>query len=188
MISIITPFYGQHRQLPELIRCLQDQTCKDFECVIWADGPDEWCKDHIATLGDSRFRYAEIPDGPHLDWGHYARDIGLNHACGELVCFLGSDSLVQPTYLERLSAPLRDAWDVSVCKIGHEKHGVIPKCFAIPLPTGEVDAMSFMVRTDIARRIGWIWKHYEADNAFLNAVLQSTPRWIFLDELLGQHR
>lgn len=100
--SIIVPFYGETAGEESFKRCLRSlllQTCKDFEILIYHDGPkgrelSEGEEGAISLLrtyakGGLKFTYTEERVG---DWGHSLRDRGLSEARGKYIVHLNSDN------------------------------------------------------------------------------------------------
>lgn len=98
MISVIVPVYNVEQYLSDCIRSILCQTYKDFELILVDDGsPDrsgEIC-DRYAEQ-DARIRVIHQPNGGVSR----ARNVGLDHARGEWVCFIDADDLVLKHYLE----------------------------------------------------------------------------------------
>lgn len=99
-VSIITPCYNSRGTIQETIQSVIAQTYPHWEMLIIddcsTDGSDviiqQYCKQ------DARIKYfkTERPSGsPALP-----RNIGLNHARGEYICFLDSDDCWFPNKLE----------------------------------------------------------------------------------------
>ena len=99
-ISIIIPVYNVQKYLPCCLDSVQNQTFQEFEAILVDDGST----DESGSICD---RYAKMD--PHFSVLHKdnggqssARNMGLDHCCGEYVCFLDSDDYLEPNYLEYL--------------------------------------------------------------------------------------
>lgn len=89
MVSIIVPVYNAEKWLRRLVRSIQSQTCKDWECLLVndgsTDGTGEIC-DSIAA-SDSRFRVIhQANSGPNA-----ARNRGIEAAQGDFFVFPDAD-------------------------------------------------------------------------------------------------
>lgn len=96
--SIIVPVYKAEDSINECIQGLLSQTVSDFELILVDDGsPDrsgEIC-DKLAQK-DNRIKvYHKENGGPSS-----ARNIGLDNAIGEFVCFVDADDTVDCCFLE----------------------------------------------------------------------------------------
>ncbi len=88
-VSVIVPVYKVEKYLPECIDSILAQTFTDFELILVDDGsPDNSGKicDDYATR-DSRIRVFHKENGGVSS----ARNLGLEHACGEWIIFVDSD-------------------------------------------------------------------------------------------------
>lgn len=100
MISIIIPIYKAEPYLRECLESVQKQTYKDFEVVCINDGsPDNSsaiCQQFVDI--DDRFRLFNQENGGVSS----ARNKALNEVRGEYVCFVDSDDVIEPHFLEHL--------------------------------------------------------------------------------------
>jgi hypothetical protein len=83
--------------------CLASQTCKDFEVLVYHDGPKPTpYADEIAGLtihGDTKFITTEVRAN---DWGHSNRDRGIREAKGTWIIHTNADNVFFPQLIERL--------------------------------------------------------------------------------------
>lgn len=98
MISIIIPIYNAEKYLHRCIDSILDQTNKEWELLLINDGsPDcsgSICDDY--ALKDSRIKVFHKPNGGVSS----ARNLGLDNACGEWICFIDADDYVCNNYCE----------------------------------------------------------------------------------------
>lgn len=129
-ISVIIPVYNKIRYLRSLLEQLRAQTFADYECLLIddgsTDGSGQVCDEFAAQ--DSRLRVFHIPNGGVS----HARNLGLDHACGDYVTFIDGDDRIREDLLQNLygSAKSSDAdfvignlqkvWD------GREETAVLP--------------------------------------------------------------
>ena len=113
-ISVIVPVYNVERYLARCIDSILAQTFMDFELILIDDGsPDNSgriCDEYAAK--DARIRVFHQENGGVSS----ARNHGIDAALGEYVCFVDSDDLILPTYLETLFETIteNDA-DIATC-------------------------------------------------------------------------
>src|SRR5690554_7662212 len=115
IISIIVPVYRVEKYIAKCLLSIQQQTFKDFECIVVDDGsPDDSAEiGKKAVEGDERFIFVSKPNGGLAS----ARNFGLDHAKGEYIAFVDSDDWVEPDFLELpYDAILRE--DADVCMLG----------------------------------------------------------------------
>lgn len=105
LFSIIIPHYQPSVSEEEFRRCVQsleDQTCKDFEVLIYHDGP---LLDPDAVKGSP---YPVRPTKKRIgDYGHSLRDFGIRQAKGTWIIHLNADGVLYPHAIETLKEQLR---------------------------------------------------------------------------------
>lgn len=97
-VSIIVPVYKVEQYIRECLDSIQQQTLKDWECLLIDDGsPDNSGKicDEYA-MKDARFRVFHVDNGGVSR----ARNIGLDNMLGEWVMFVDSDDAIAYNALE----------------------------------------------------------------------------------------
>ena len=86
LISIIVPIYNVENYLRMCLDSIQNQTYKNFECLLINDGsPDnsaEICREYVDK--DSRFRYFEKENGGVSS----ARNLGIERSGGRTLLLL----------------------------------------------------------------------------------------------------
>lgn len=109
--SVVMPARNAEHTVAAAIRSVLAQTRADFEVLVVDDGSSDGTRAAIERmLGDSRVRLFATPGrGPAV-----ARNLALSHARGRLVCFLDSDDLYLPTYLEEMERALLDHPEVGM--------------------------------------------------------------------------
>lgn len=94
-LSVIVPVYKAEKYLHRCVESILTQTFTDFEILLIDDGsPDrsgEICDEYAKK--DSRIKVFHKLNGGASD----ARNVGLDNAQGEYVCFVDSDDVVDPT-------------------------------------------------------------------------------------------
>lgn len=95
-ISVIIPVYNVEKYLRRCIDSILAQTFTDFELLLIDDGSKdksgEICDEYAKK--DSRVRVFHKENGGVSS----ARNLGLDNASGEWVCFVDSDDMVKPEY------------------------------------------------------------------------------------------
>lgn len=97
LISVIVPVYNVEKYLSRCIDSILAQTFTDFELLLIDDGSKdksgEICDEY--ALKDNRIRVFHKENGGVSS----ARNIGLDNAMGEWICFCDSDDYVRSDYL-----------------------------------------------------------------------------------------
>ena len=114
-ISVIVPVYKAEAYLHRCVDSLLAQTFTDFEILLIDDGsPDrsgEICDEYARK--DSRVRVWHKENGGVSS----ARNVGLDNARGEYICFVDSDDWVESNYLKILYD------DISMTNVDLVVHG-----------------------------------------------------------------
>lgn len=99
-VSVIVPVYNVRQLLPRCVASVQAQTWTNFEILLVddgsTDGSGQLC-DEYATQ-DARIRVLHKENGGQGS----ARDLALEYAQGEYICYLDSDDEVLPNLLENV--------------------------------------------------------------------------------------
>lgn len=115
MISIIVPIYNVERYIRKCLDSIANQTYKDFEVLMINDGSTDRSAEIAETyLHDNRFQLINKSNGGQGQ----ARNIGLEKAKGEYVCFIDSDDFIASEYLEILYGLLKNnSADIAQCGV-----------------------------------------------------------------------
>lgn len=113
MISVIVPVYNAQSSVDFCINSILAQSYKSFELILVNDGSvdasgiicDKWARE------DERVRVFHKNNGGASS----ARNIGIDNARGDFICFVDSDDVIPDDYLIKLR--LNDEEDLSVCSI-----------------------------------------------------------------------
>jgi glycosyltransferase involved in cell wall biosynthesis len=97
LVSIIIPVYNTKLYLYNCIKSIQNQTYKNFECLIIDDGSED--ESYLIAQSfcniDDRFKLFRQKNGGLSS----ARNKGINHAVGHYISFLDSDDYWAPDKL-----------------------------------------------------------------------------------------
>lgn len=114
-ISIIVPVYKVEKYLRRCLDSIVAQTFTDWECILVDDGsPDSSGKicDGYAE-NDSRFKVIHKANGGVSS----ARNVGLDVAKGEWICFCDSDDWEESDYFEKALKLAKN--DIDIVKSGY---------------------------------------------------------------------
>ena len=110
--SIIIPHYDQSISDEIFVRgmnCLLEQTFKDFEVLIYHDGPTS--RD-IPMPDDDRFKLRVTKEREN-NWGHGNRDRGIRKAKGQYIVHFNPDNILYPEALEEISKEADKDYEVA---------------------------------------------------------------------------
>lgn len=116
MISIIIPFYNTEKYLEECLSSVATQTFSDYECLMIDDGSTDSSREIAQKYSDCDVRF-KLLNKVHVGFSQ-AKNIGLDNARGDYICFIDSDDFVDEHYLETLYNTLTVTnADISCCGI-----------------------------------------------------------------------
>lgn len=111
--SIIVPHYDQSisdDMFRRGMNCLLEQTFKDFEVLIYHDGPTSR---EIPMPDDDRFKLRVTKEREN-NWGHSNRDRGIRKAKGQYIVHFNPDNILYPEALEEISKEADKEYEVAL--------------------------------------------------------------------------
>lgn len=114
VISVVVPVYKVEKYLAQCITSIQNQTFADIEIIMVDDGSPDKCGEICDGFAkeDKRIRVIHQENGGLS----YARNVGVQLAQGEYICFVDSDDYIATDYCEVLYELLCNSkYDYSVC-------------------------------------------------------------------------
>ena len=102
LISVVVPIYNVEDVLCFCIDSILNQTYSNFELLLVDDGSTDKSGDICDQYArkDTRIRVFHKENGGVSS----ARNLGIDNAIGECICFVDSDDYLEPDYLEILLA------------------------------------------------------------------------------------
>lgn len=103
--AIIVPVYNTEKYLLECLKSIQAQSYRNFICIVINDGStdDSGTIAHEFAKADSRFLIFDQPNGGVSKARNYALDLFAEmNEQPKYLCFLDSDDIIEPIYLEVL--------------------------------------------------------------------------------------
>jgi glycosyltransferase involved in cell wall biosynthesis len=189
-VAVVTPTIGA-KTLSKCLQSVEAQTYENLTHYIFLDGEEEHGDKIWNQLqGASKVKTIRLQENIGKGWyGHrvYA-------ACGylvnaDLICYLDEDNWFEPNHVEKLVERIKKGvdWAYSLRKI-HDKEGSFvceDNCESLgqwPIYFNKdayhIDTSSFMVKADIARKLGGAWYgQWGADRQFFNALKQYFPNF-----------
>lgn len=92
------------------------------------------------------------------DWGHAKRAEGIEIATGDYLAFFNDDDSYELDFIETMLEAV-DGYDVAYCAWNR-----IPKC---EFRTCSSTSGNYIVRTGLARQVGYTGRDYSADGTFI---------------------
>ena len=122
LISVIIPIYNVEKYLRKCVNSVLEQTYHNVEIILVDDGSKDSsgtiCDEY--TKNDGRVKVIHKKNGGLSD----ARNVGIDVATGEYMCFIDSDDFIHKQYIEFLYEALKkyDA-DIAVCNFQRVSEG-----------------------------------------------------------------
>lgn len=153
-VSVIIPVYNVEEYLRKCLDSILDQTYKYLEVILVDDGSPDQCPyicDQYATK-DERIKVIHKKNGGAAS----ARNIGLEIASGEYICFVDSDDYVDKYYIQSLIEQLENTKsDISVCSyVNVLSDKKVPEILE---KTGDYLARDYLLQFLTDWRCGLIW-------------------------------
>jgi len=120
MISIVLPVYNSEMTLERCIDSILSQTYTQYKLIIVNDGSTDLSQSIIDRYAESDDRVIVV--SKENGGVSSARNVGIDKAKGEYICFVDSDDYVAPTYLEELDNCITgNDTDLAICLISRSK-------------------------------------------------------------------
>lgn len=100
-VSIVIPVFNAEKFLHETLTCIQNQTFKNFECVLVNDGSTDNSLKIIEGFirDDDRFRVISVPNN---GCANIPRNIAIRNSTGMFVFNLDADDLIEVDTIEKI--------------------------------------------------------------------------------------
>lgn len=170
-IKIIAVTYNHTTELEVFIGSLLLQTCPDWTCEVWHDGPAPLIVKGIMEKysNDNRIKLRETAERSGF-WGHVNRGIALDSLVGDSDDFIlqtNADNYMTPGFVEQMLKAAKSREKVGIVFSNtvhsHLKWGLHKS----ELYEGGIDCGCCMVRLDIAKKVRFLWTHFSADGKYL---------------------
>lgn len=131
MISVIVPVYNSEKYLRKCLDSIVSQTFIDYEVICVNDGSKDSSLEILKEYceKDGRFRVVSIDNHGQA----YGRNLGIQLAKGDTLCFIDSDDIVSCDYLEKMMHCMQETKsDVVFCDMERvfESGGILEKKFS----------------------------------------------------------
>ncbi len=115
MVSVIIPTYNRANTITRAVDSVLKQTYSDIEVLVIDDCSTDNTEDIVKSMNDSRLRYYKLERN---GGACVARNVGIDHAKGEIIAFHDSDDIWYPNKLERQIGALEESRaDICFCNL-----------------------------------------------------------------------
>lgn len=181
-LTVVVVTYKMPAALNSTLAAFECQTMQNFDLIVLHDGPDE------ATRRVVNERPSSVPHPPmqyieteirYNDYGHSLRDIGIGRATGDFLLITNGDNYYSPRFVEfAFDAIEAQGLDLVMWNFvhSHVRPGGTPFPSYSPFSTfpllWRIDIGAMLVRTSIAKRVGFRDKSHDGDAAYLQDMLE----------------
>lgn len=186
-VTIAVVSHDREQKLRVTLENLRRQSRLPDEVFVLVSGYTPGVFAQLAAENPKALFFREDGDPP--DWGHHKREAALSWARSDYIGWWNDDCTYDDSYIEVMmgTAEQTDA-DVVYCAWNRVPY---PHCrFA----SGASDAGSYIVRTQLARRVGYPqanpktgFHDYATDGVFIDALAKATEQVVPVNEMLYQH-
>ena len=196
MISVIVPCYNQGDFLEDCLNSVENQTYKDWECIVVNDGSTDNTEDVAKKFcqNKSQYIYIEISENQGVS---NARNTGIRASHGEYILPLDGDDKIAPTYMEKALQCFSEHPDYKlvycICEKFGRKNGVyqLPQYDYNGLIWGnQIFCSAFYRRSDYDKTAGYNtnMKHGLEDWDFWLSFLNPEDKVYQIPEILFYYR
>ncbi len=193
-LTIIVPVYKVEKYIKNCVESILSQTYKDFKCIFIDDGSTdksgEICDEYAKK--DSRIQVIHKENGGLSS----ARNIGMELAESELICFVDSDDTIDFTMYEKLVSYL-DEYNCDAVMCDYQAHTeydrIVPsknefdgKEFTQQLLNNQAESQvwKFLFKTKLWQGVRFpLHRHFE-DLWTVHKVMQNAKKVVFTKEKL----
>jgi hypothetical protein len=194
-ITIICVAYKRYKKIHVLIHSLICQSLDNWKLHIIHDGYDQKMDELLAPYRDKypQIRY-EFTTTRHNDYGHTLRDIGIEQADTEYILITNDDNYYVPEFLKLMFAEISQAdLDMLLCDMVHShldsgqkemRYQADTYGFFSTFPKNfKVDIGCFIVRTVLAKQVGFRDKSFTGDGIFVEDIIAAAGEELRIGKL-----
>ena len=102
LVSVVVPMKDTAEYVKESLDSLKRQTHANFEAIVVDDGSVDGSSSIAEQYAksDNRFTYVRLDQSHGVS---HARNVGLRHVHGDIICFMDSDDKFKPQAFEKIS-------------------------------------------------------------------------------------
>ena len=158
LISVIIPVYNAEKQIEKCLKSVIEQTYDKIEIIVINDGSTDNSLNVIkeCSKNDKRIRLINIQN----KGVSAARNLGINEAKGEYICFIDADDYVDTNLIENLQLYFEQDYDLIKYKaVSVDKSGNVLEYFngeTFRLLNGQ-EAFNAMFANDVMLQVPWLY-------------------------------
>lgn len=193
MIDIICVTYGQNESLKCFINSIKSQTNNNWRLFVIHDGYNNELRSDLSSNGylvDDKVIFIEYPERVN-DYGHTLRKWGLETlVTSEYVLITNGDNYYMPTFIDEVVKRNEDFIYVD-CIHSHKTPNNHNKTdyglLDAKLSRGWIDIGSAVIKSDIAKSVGFNSTEFHADWVFFEELLKKSINTFKISKILFVH-
>ena len=193
MIDIISVTYGQNEELKCFINSIKAQTNEGWRLLVVHDGPNESLRkdlDQNGYLEPNKVIFLEHPVRTQ-NYGHILRDWALqNYVTSEYVMITNGDNYYTPNMISEVYKRNEDFIYFDCVHSHNTKNNFNSKDYGFmnsKLERGWIDIGSAVIKSNLAKKVGFKSTHFAADWFYFEEVLKQTNSVHKIDKVLFVH-
>lgn len=185
-IEFIIPTWKRPNNLKVILASLIAQTNPNWLAHVIIDGmTNEYFEVKNMYQDENRIRFSHV-EGPNNDWGHTARNYGLDKRIGDFIVMTGDDNYYVPTFVENFIK--EKVYDFVYCNMVHDLKRDAYQPIPSTLNLGRIDIGNFMVNSKVIGDLRLDKRSYEADWLFIEQITTNKTKSIKkIDKILYVH-
>jgi len=187
-IEFIIPTWERTEQLKTILQSLMVQTNPNWCAHVVIDGmTNDYRRVKDLYQDEERIRFSHV-EGPNNDWGHTARNYGLDNSKEEWIVMTGDDNYYIPTFVQNFLSVAKKNVDFVYCDMLHDLKSDSYLPIQSLLQLGRIDIGNFMTRKTTIGDLRLVTDSYEADFKFANYITKhKTKRVHKINKVLYVH-
>jgi glycosyltransferase involved in cell wall biosynthesis len=198
-LAIYCVAYKRYDKIPVLVHSLMCQSYRDFRLVVVHDGEDVQMRGILEGFKASyldRFDFS-FTESRRNDFGHSLRAMAIDQCDSEFILLTNDDNYYVPSFLERMFNKIgSEDLDLVLCDMvhSHERPGGRLQdnytAFFTKPQKYDVDIGCFIVKSDLAKVVGFRDKTSAGDGTFVNDIMKNggrTVKWGKVNKILFVH-
>jgi glycosyltransferase involved in cell wall biosynthesis len=193
MVDIVAVTYGQNEILKCFINSIKSQTNNNWRLIIIHDGPNPTLHNELKNEGYLNSEKIEFIEHPTRSehYGHFLRKWSLENVIkNEYVLLTNGDNYYTPNMIEEVSKRNEDLiyFDlVHSHKTPHNNNKSTYGYMNSELVSSKVDMGNVIIKSELAKKVGFNSIVFNADWIYFNEVLQLSPTTFKIDKVLFVH-
>ncbi len=169
-IEFVIPTYNRNLQLLGMMSSIFSQTVSDWSVHVIADAPHEGFDAIQKTFAEDPSVRFSILNGPHKDWGHTARNYGIEHAREEWLVLTSDDNYYFPNFVKEFLSVVDENTNFIHCDFFHNHFNWEKQESKIEI--NKIDIGNFATRTVHAKNLRLDKSKINADGYFAIEYVQ----------------